>query len=57
MGVPGFPSRRLNGLRQALTCSRHQTSVVADAIFEHPGLADIYDAVDANRSHLDLYVA
>jgi SAM-dependent methyltransferase len=34
-----------------------QTGVVVDAIFEQPRLAQIYDAVDADRSDLAAYVA
>jgi len=30
---------------------------VADALFEHPRLAAIYDALDADRSDLDVYLA
>jgi ubiquinone/menaquinone biosynthesis C-methylase UbiE len=30
---------------------------VADAIFEHPRLAEVYDPLDADRSDLDAYVA
>jgi SAM-dependent methyltransferase len=30
---------------------------MADAIFEHPRLASIYDALDPDRSDLDVYVA
>jgi hypothetical protein len=30
---------------------------VADPIFGHPRLAAIYDAVDPDRSDLDVYVA
>jgi len=29
---------------------------VADALFEHPRLAAIYDALDADRSDLDVYL-
>jgi hypothetical protein len=29
---------------------------IADAVFEHPRLVAIYDALDADRSDLDLYV-
>ena len=36
---------------------REHTVRVADAIFEEPRLAEIYDAVDGDRSDLDAYVA
>jgi len=37
--------------------SRAIVDGVADPIFEHPRLAAIYDALDPDRSDLDVYVA
>jgi 2-polyprenyl-3-methyl-5-hydroxy-6-metoxy-1,4-benzoquinol methylase len=36
---------------------RDRSVGVADDIFEHPRLAAIYDALDSDRSDLDVYVA
>jgi len=36
---------------------RPRVGEVADALFEHPRLAAIYDALDADRSDLDVYLA
>jgi 2-polyprenyl-3-methyl-5-hydroxy-6-metoxy-1,4-benzoquinol methylase len=35
----------------------HRVFPVADAIFEEPRLAEIYDPLDPDRSDLDAYVA
>lgn len=42
---------------RASLSSRLSSSAVADAAFEHPRLAAVYDAFDDDRSDLDAYVA
>src|SRR5271157_4858988 len=49
-------------LRQAVhpflhLCASHKVLSVADAIFEEPRLAEIYDPLDPDRSDLDAYAA
>jgi SAM-dependent methyltransferase len=38
-------------------CASHRVLPVADAIFEEPRLAEIYDPLDSDRSDLDAYAA
>lgn len=47
------PSRLETGVR----AERDQHRLMADAIFEHPRLAGIYDALDPDRCDLDVYAA
>ena len=42
--------------RSALRTPANRLARVADAIFEHPRLAAIYDALAPYRSDLDVYV-